>query len=220
MAMVLGAYRYFGLAGSSCILLAVCLSMRGYTGKRGEPYSIFNHYISELGEVGVARSAPIFNAGLMVGALLLMPFVVGLGLAIDNLWAKLGLLAGVGAAGACLLVGVFPMNKLALHTQAAMAYFRLGLATILFFGVSFMFQLAGREVVPWWANGFTVLSVLAYSSFLLLPVFRPVSEQALGMLNPEVLSQRPRFWWLATLEWLVFFSTMLWFLCVALVIKA
>ena len=48
-------YRYFGIAGSLVIFLAVLRSMAAYAGKRREEYSLLNHFISELGEEGVSR---------------------------------------------------------------------------------------------------------------------------------------------------------------------
>lgn len=209
-------YRYFGVAASLLIFLAVFASMVGYTGKRKENYSILNHFISELGEVGVSRRAWIFNRGLMAGGVIFIPFMVGLGLAIDNIWAKLGLAAGLGASMAVMLVGVFPMNNLVPHTQAAMTFFRCGLATVALFTVAIFLQPAGKMVVPLWVNGLGVAAIAAYASFLLLPVFKPVGEQVKDMLNPEALPERPPFWWLAFLEWLVFFSTIGWFLGVGL----
>jgi hypothetical protein len=218
MAFFLTHFQYFGMAGSSLLLLAVFFSSMGYSGHTQERYSILNHFVSELGETGVASHADVFNTGLKVSGLLLVPFVLGLGLAIGNLWAWLGMLAGIGAAVACVLVGFFPMNKLEPHARAAMTFFRLGLVTIVLFGLSFFWQPAGRVVVPVWASAFSLVSVLAYVSFLLLPVFRPMPIRELDILNPAVYSERPRIWLLPLLEWLVFFTSVAWFLGVALVI--
>lgn len=211
-------YRYFGLAGSLVIVLAILLSMAGYTGKRREKYSLLNHFISELGESGVSRGAPLFNAGLIVGGLLFVPFIVRLGLVIDSFWAKLGLVAGLVTALACALVGVFPMNRLEPHIKVANAFFRGGLATVVLFSLGVLFQPAERAVVPLWVNGAGLMAVAAYSSFLLLPIFQPMPERAPDPLSPESLPERPRFWLLAALEWLVFFATIGWFLSIALAV--
>ena len=212
-------YRYFGVAGSLLIFLAVVVSMIGYVGRRREKYSILNHFISELGEVGVSRRAWVFNAGLVGGGAVFVPFMVGLGLAIDNLWAKLGLVAGLGAALAVLFVGLLPMNNLGPHTKAAMTFFRCGLATVALFTIGIFFQPAGQVVVPLWVNGLGAAAILAYASFLLLPVFQPVGDQVQNLLNPEAWPERPGFWLLAFLEWLVFFTTIGWFLGVALAVR-
>ena len=67
------------LLASGVIVLGALLSAVAYRGAVGEPYSPFNHFISELGQVGVSRLAAVFNAGLIVGGLLLIPFMLGLG---------------------------------------------------------------------------------------------------------------------------------------------
>ena len=77
-------------------------------------------------------------------------------------------------------------------------------------------QPAGQAVVPLWVNAVGIVAMAAYSSFLLLPVFQPRPEQTLDPVNPEIMTERPRFWLLAALEWLVFFSTVGWLLCIAL----
>jgi hypothetical membrane protein len=211
-------YRYFGVTGSLLIFLAVLTSMAGYTGKRKEKYSVLNHFISELGEVGVSRGALIFNLGFMAGGLIFIPFLVGLGWAINNVWAKLGMVAGLGSAMACVLIGVFPMNNLGPHEKAAMTFFRAGLATVVFFTLSIFFQPAGQVVVPLWVNGFGLVAILAYLSFLLLPVFKKMPMHVRDILNPEIVPERPALWLLAVLEWLVFVSTIGWFLGVALAV--
>ena len=209
-------YRFLGIAGSLVIFLAILLSMAGYRGKRGEKYSVLNHFISELGEVGVSRGAPLFNAGLIASGLLFIPFIVRLGLTIDSFWAKLGLVAGLGTAIACALVGVFPMNKLEPHIKVAKVFFRCGLATVVLFSLGIFFQPAGRAVVPLWVNAAGIVAIAAYSSFLLVPMFQPRPEHTMDPLNPEIMPERPHFWLMPALEWLVFFSTVGWLLCIAL----
>ena len=76
-----------------------------YRGVYGQRYSLLNHYISELGEVGVSRRAGWFNGGMILTGILFLPFTTGLGLALDNPWAYLGSLAGMWAGISCILVG-------------------------------------------------------------------------------------------------------------------
>lgn len=69
-----------GFLGSAIIVLGSLITAIPYRGKEGESYSILNHFISELGEVGVSRLAPVFNASLIAGGVVLLIFVLGLGL--------------------------------------------------------------------------------------------------------------------------------------------
>ncbi len=206
----------FGVAGSSIIIATTFVTALVYRGRKQERFSVLNHFVSELGERGVSRLAPLFNGGLIVGGLTLIPFIIGLGLTLDSVWAKLGLLAGVGAAAGCAAVGVFPMNDLAPHGKAAFTFFRLGLLTVLLFGVAIFAQPPASRVVPLAANIFGALAVLSYAAFLILVTRRSVSHQTVEALNPEAMAERPRVWLLVILEWAIFFTTHLWFLGVAL----
>jgi hypothetical membrane protein len=211
-------FKYFGLAGTAIILLAVIYSALGYRGRRQEAYSLLNHFISELGEVGVSGRAWAFNAAMIAAGLLLVPFIIGLGLALGNLWGILSIFAGLWAAISCALVGVFPMNNLAAHSRAAISYFRGGLVMVVLFGVAIWLQPAGAAAVSGYANLFSLAAVAAYATFLILLGRKPkkTAEDPQSALDPAKVPERPRFWLLPALEWVVFFSTVLWLFGVAM----
>lgn len=209
-------YPIFGIVGSVTIITTTFVAALCYVGRKQERFSVLNHFISELGEQGVSQLAPLFNGGLIFGGFALVPFIVGLGLSLDSVWAKLGSIAGVGAALACAAVGVFPMNRLAPHAKAAFTFFRLGLVTILLFGIAIFAQPAGNRIVPLSANSFGALAVLSYAAFLTLVTRKTMPHETAEALNPEAISERPRVWHLVILEWAIFLTTHLWFLGVAL----
>ncbi|MBN1920699.1 MAG: DUF998 domain-containing protein [Anaerolineae bacterium] len=212
----LDLYPFFGIAGSISIIMTAFVAALFYVGRKQERFSMLNHFISELGEQGVSRLAPIFNGGLIVGGVTLVPFIMGLGLSLDSIWAKLGLLTGIGAALGCAAVGIFPMNNLAPHAKAAFTFFRLGLVTILLFGIAIFVQPASNRIVPLGANIFGALAVLSYAAFLILVTRKTTSHETAEALNPEAIAERPRVWLLVIFEWAIFLTTHLWFLGVAL----
>ena len=116
----------WGLIGSGILLVFVLLSRIGYVGTAGESYSFLNHYISELGQVGVSHLAPLFNTGLILGGFVSTVFMVGLGMYIKNTVAKIAMIVGVLSGIACSLVGFFPMNNLHTHTIVATSFFLAG----------------------------------------------------------------------------------------------
>jgi hypothetical membrane protein len=207
---LLGHYRYFGMAGSLAVVLGMLAAMIPYSGRQGEPFSILNHYISELGQWGVSQGAWAFNAGLVLGGLLFIPFVIGLGLVLEGLWSTLGMVAGVAAAAGAALVGLFPMNALAAHIQAAMLYFRSGLLMMLLFGIAILRQPPGSERIDRRVNWAGLLSALAYAAFL-----AHMELAGAGALDPARAGARPAVSLLVVLEWAVFFSTVAWFFVVA-----
>lgn len=205
--------QFFSLAGALAAVLGSLIAGLAYRGKRGQPYSPLNHFISELGEVGVSRLAWVFNLGLVVCGLLLLPCGIGLGFFIPGWTAKMGMAAGIVAAAAVSLVGVFPMNHLTPHTRAAMTYFRAGLVMILCFTTAILFQPPQNTVLPRAVGLVGIPAILAYSSFLIYSriVFRK-DDHPLAPLQGD----RPRIFGLALVEWLVFLTTIPWFFAVAI----
>lgn len=218
MGLILVNYPLFGLAGAIVMCLCIVVSAAVYTGKRGERYSPWNHFISELGEQGVSKAAAVFNIGLILGGMLFVPFVIGLACTINNTWAFMAGLMGAWAGVSVLLVGVFPMNNLTPHIRAAMSYFRSGLLAVLLFSLAIFLQPADARPVPLAANLFGLLAVITYSLFLIYPRLHPRQEGAPNILDPESMPQRPAFWLLAALEWAVFLSTILWFMGISLAV--
>ncbi len=66
----------------------------------------------------------LFNLGLIVGGLFLIPFSLGLGLSLPGWLPKMGIIAGLAAATSLSGVGLFPMNNLPPHITVAQTYFR------------------------------------------------------------------------------------------------
>ncbi len=205
-------FRFFCFTGMALIAMGVSYSAARYHGREGERYSLLNHYISELGEVGVSRAAWAFNYSLVAGGLLMLPYIVGLGIRFGSLLGWLGMLAGLVATLGVAAVGVFPMNNLDPHAKAAMTYFRSGLVMVFFFGLAIVFPSGNRTAVHPLSNLLSLVTFGAYAAFLFLarPPKPPEGEAAVNPLDPTEKITRPRFWLMPVLEWAVFFATMLW----------
>jgi hypothetical membrane protein len=204
----------FGLLGCAVITAAIAGTALLYRGASGQRYSFFNHYISELGEVGVSRAAWLFNSGMIVTGLLFIPFTTGFSLKLGSSWGYLGGLAGLWAGASCLLVGVYPMNNLNPHARVATSYFRAGLATVLFFSIAIFFQERGQEIINTWVNLAGIVAIASYTSFIVITARQDSHLKQEGDGQEPVVMVRPRFWVIPMLEWLVFLSTILWFLVV------
>ncbi|WP_135854165.1 DUF998 domain-containing protein [Halorussus salinus] len=77
--------------------------------------------LSDLGRAG-AGTVPIFNGGLILGALLALPYVAGVALAAERLLTRLGTATFGLAAVSMGLVGVFPSGT-AYHAPAAISLY-------------------------------------------------------------------------------------------------
>jgi hypothetical protein len=92
------------------------------------------------------------------------------------------------------------------------------LVTVLLFGVAVFIQPAGQEVISKTSNIAGLISLLCYATFLLISDAPKKDKEEDGdknVLDPETEKVRPRVWRITILEWMVFFSTILWFLIIA-----
>ena len=207
-------YPILGWAGSLVILVTSFIAAIVYQGKQGERFTISTHFVSELGEVGVSRLAWLFNGGLIVGSFFFFWMMPGVGLSLDNVWGYLGTVVGMIAAAGCLFVGVLPMNNIKPHIKAAMTYFRAGLATVLLFSIAILAQPADARIIPLYSLVIGGFAFAAYLSFL-IHLGKATRQKDSSVLDTSSISNRPRFWWMPFLEWMVVIFTILWFLIIS-----
>jgi hypothetical protein len=98
-----------------------------------------------------------------------------------------------------------------------MWFFRGGLVTVLLFGVAILDQRKNDVRIPKIASLFSLLAALAYGAFLFLATFRSAGNAISTTLSS--LDNPPPFRLLAVVEWLVFFTTILWFLGTASIVS-
>ncbi len=211
----LDVHPTLGITGSVVILVCLLTAMLVYRGKNGEHYSIWRHFVSELGEVGVSKFAWVFNTGLIVGGFLFFLMMPGVGLSLNSLWGYFATATGMVAAIGCLFVGVFPMNNIKPHIKAAMTYFRGGLVTVILFSIAILAQDQDNRIIPLYALIVAVLAIFSYSSFLIL-LAKSLKQKESNALDTSNIQERPRFWWMPLLEWMVVIFTILWFLIISI----
>lgn len=209
-------YAWFGLTGSGLILFCMLIAGFIYKGEEGERYSLRNHYVSELGKVGVSRGAVIFNAGLILGGILFIPFNFGLGMALDGGWAKAGMITGGLAAFSCIAVGLFPLNHFKPHVFAAVSFFRLGLAMVFFYSIAIFLQPNGLGGIPKISNIAGLSTFVFFTSFILAADVKKANHFKEDLFDPGEESARPAFSPVMILEWAAVLSTIFWFLILAL----
>lgn len=206
-----------GAAGAGLILLGSLIAALFYRGRLGEAYNPLNHFVSELGELGISAAAWVFNGGLLIGGALLVVFLVGLGRRIGGwlgaLFGALGLACGVCGTA----VGAVPMNDLLSHIFWARSFFNLGLGTMLFFS---LIALLGRPGLPRRLTIPGVVATLAFAAFLAIP--QPTASSGgdvLGAVMAMLNSPRPAIWIPAIFEWLAVLSVLGWAFSVALALR-
>ncbi len=205
-------FQLFGLLGSLIGVFGSLITAIVYRGKEGQSYSPLNHYVSELGEVGVSKLAWVFNLSLILSGLFLMPACISLGLILPGFLAKIGMVVGVVCSICLSLVGVFPMNKEKAHGIFAMWFFRTGLVMVFLFSLAIAFQRAPVLVLSRWLAFVGLPAMLSFSAFLIMAPKIPEEENPLS--NEDI--DRPNAWPLVIVEWLIFLTIVLWFVAIAL----
>ena len=201
--------RFSGLLGPLVIMFGMLVSALGYTGVEGQDYALRNHFVSELGQVGVSDLAWVFNASLVIGGSFNAVFLARLARGIPG-WPRYPLLVlGLAAAVFGALVGVFPMNNLGPHIFAALGFFNLGMLVTFLYSLLLLFGRGGP--LPRWLALPGLLNTAAFFWFNNFP-----SEVESGVDFQEgmegLLTNRPDVIPLAALEWAVILGILAWFL--------
>lgn len=186
-------FPLWGISGSVVGLVFVLGAQIPYTGEYGEPFSMLNHFVSELGELGVSEFAFLFNSGMILAGLIFIPFMIGLGLHMDNIVSKIAGAVGVFCAVSIFFVGIFPMNYIAEHTMAAMSFFFSGMIMVGLWTIAILLQKQAKI-----HKGFSFGGVINFVIFLLF-LYGPWE-------SVEDLSTRPDIWMVPTLEWGIYFA--------------
>jgi hypothetical membrane protein len=190
-----------GLAGVIAMTLTTTIAAIAYEGAAGERYALINHWISELGEYANSELAWLFNAGLVVGGLAMAVFMLGVGRVIGHGWggaiAVAGAIAGVSGA----LVGVFSMDQLQAHGAVALLFFFSAPIAIGIF-TAWLIHLRPDDVPRSliWPGLFTIGVAAAFLTLLFFGDTRSLAA-------PD---ERPDFWLITILEWLVLIGILAW----------
>lgn len=172
-------------------------------------YSIFNHFISELGHTIDSPFYLVFSIGLCISSLLFILLLLGLSFHIDSVWARRAMRVGVFACIACFFVGVFPGNtwKYA-HLTVALTFFTGSLIAVAMFG--FAIYTDPNNTMPKWHVVPSFVMVGNSAVFLSLP-----SDSVKEFLADRATFDRPDLWLNPFFEWMVFFSILIWMLFIS-----
>jgi hypothetical membrane protein len=197
-----------------CILgLAVGVSMQHFSGWHHESYSLLNHFVSELGRTGTSPFAVVFNGALMVTALLLIVFAIGLRQLFSGWSQRLVSAFSIVAFLACFFIGVFPVGPhLFQHLVVAGIFFPSVLALVGIVSVQTVFS--ERPSLPRWTATLGALTAIAFAALLLAP-----RDALMAMIHDPVHFVRPPVWGLCILEWICFATVIAWILAVAIAMR-
>lgn len=198
---------FSGILGPVIMGFGMLLSALVYVGLEGQRYSLTNHFVSELGELGVSEWAVVFNGSLIIGGVLTTIFMVYLAFQINH-WLRVPLgLVSVFATINGALVGLYPMNNLEPHIRVAMRFFNLGMLITFFYSLVFLFN--KKHPFPRWLAIPGLLNAATFALFLYFPL-ETTTETGFNDGMAGFLAGRPDYIPLALVEWLVVIGILLW----------
>jgi hypothetical protein len=203
---------FSGLFGSIFILASFFIVGLFYTGRMGEGFSLANHFVSELGEVGVSELASLFNIALIVGGIAILFGFIALALHLQGWFRYLVLVLGFITGVSGTLVGVFPMNQLETHISVALTFFNTGWMVTGAFSLYVLF--AKQDKFPKWL---AIPGIVAALAFIAFSLYRDDYIGGTAGLEELLGASRPAFWGLAALEWVVVLAVNIWILAVCAV---
>jgi hypothetical membrane protein len=206
--MMANWFFWIGLIACVWILVGMGFSLVDFKGMKKEPYSIWNHFISELGDPRFAPHYRLFNLTLIIGGLLLIPFIVGWGLVLDSIIGNISIGMGICVAILCSLIGIFPEHKEKEHFNIAGLFFLGMTILILLVGIALIY--AEQTHFPKWVFFINLIPCIC-SAIFIIDTFRLPKWEYLRTYRPwEWDPERPKFWRNPFLEWVAFLSMMGW----------
>jgi hypothetical protein len=198
-----------GMSGTAIIVLTTLAAAQVFRGPDGMSYSVLNRKISTLGKPEFSAWDTLFNWGLQVGGLLLMGFIIGLSIYVGRRAMLMVALAGVVMAGGVVLVGVCPVTQPQCHRLAAQIVFFSGATTVLLF--TLILLLVDQNKLSKWLAVPSAVASAAFASFVLILYFLYEHPQRVFIQGPPG-EELPYLWLPSLLEWLVFFTVIIWIL--------
>jgi hypothetical protein len=189
-------------------ILLLCITISAYYYQAESTYSIGSHFISELGHSVDSPYYWVFSIGTIVAGFTTGYLILAMGSLLDSKLGWLFTIIGLISSAGCIAVGLFPANlfKMA-HLYAALIFFWGSLLDCLIF-VIILFYDASKKLPKWFILP-SILMVVNTATFLALP-----RDQIRLFLMDQTNFVRPEFWYHPFFEWMVFFSVILWLICI------
>lgn len=197
-----------GLATCFILYSVILIAAMPYIGEQGETYSVFNHFISELGSTKHSYYHYIYNNGLIIASLGFALFTYGIGAYATTKTTKIAVVMGVISSLLCVGVGLVPEDHRVPHLILAFSFFCLmALAAALF---SWSIWKDEENPFPKHAAVHGFMIPISFVFFISMPKDLMAVKRIEGPLFV-----RPDIWWLPFLEWVIFAALTSWIMVVS-----
>lgn len=194
-----------GMIGIFTILTGAFMSAMVFTGRTHEPYSILNHFISELGNKRWYSYAMFFNIGLMLAGIPLLVFLNASAMLLHS-WLRYPMMVfGTISGVTCSLIGVYPESDFYVHITIAPIFFSATLLSLMIYCVGVWIEhhhLLDRRYALAGVPAGVFLVVLLWELIINAQEFIAGEQGAIVQMQYH----RPEFWMLPFIEWMVLLS--------------
>lgn len=201
-------FPLFGITGSLIILIALVVPQFAFQNHEGEKYSVGNHFISELGWIGVSKYALVFNINLIIAGILFTVFIYGLTLQFNGFWGKLTTIFGLTSSLGCTLVGIYQLQTgvtpITSHLLAAMFFFTNALLAILTSTFMILSQKQKFKTVSKLSCIPNLMILCLFASLLTIDFSNDVLIY-IDLKNMKIIN-RPHLWSAPIIEWAIVLS--------------
>ncbi len=196
---------------STCLILysVIIIAAIAYIGQQGESYSVFNHFISELGSTQFSVRSLIYNSGIFLGGAAYGLFVYGLSAYANTKLSRIGIAIGVFSAVLCMGVGLVPEDNRVPHLVLALGFFFMATLSVSIFSWSILKE--SKNPFPSYTAVHGFLIPVTFIFFMSVPKDLMAVKRDMGPLF-----DRPVFWWLPFLEWIIFILMTTWILVMSI----
>lgn len=192
-----------GLFTCFVLYVVIVIAAWSYVGEQQQTYSIFNHFISELGSPKFSHHYLVYNIGLIFSAIGFGLFAKGLGTYSTTRLSQRGARMGVLAAMLCVGVGLVPEDYRVPHLILALSFFTMAAVAVGIFSWD-IWRTPSNPFPKYFAiHGATV--PLLFVVFMTMPKDLMAVKRDAGPLFV-----RPDIWWLPFFEWLIFVALTSW----------
>ncbi len=192
-----------GVAIPVVLLSAIILTAIPFTGQQGETYSIFNHFISELGGRRYSELHHLYNSGLIITSLGFLFFAKGLSFFSSTRLSKWAVYIGIFSAILCVFVGLIPEDIRRPHLLIALAFFSCMALSTLLYSIDIIIHQKNRFPLSAGIHGLSISAL--FVCFISMP-----KDKMIEKFEKGPLFDRPEIWYLPFFEWLVFFAFISW----------
>jgi hypothetical protein len=195
----------WGMLGCIISGIGIIITIITYVGRQNEPYSVLNHFISELGDYSINDLAVLFNIALISTGICLIIFISATKELFNSRLFRLARIFGYWMSFGGGAVGIFSMNIRAVHRVAAISFFLGALLWVSCFSLAVFFDSSKVLGKKWALFGVCVISI-----FVVFFIMMSNDQARLIMFGSLSGENRPIYIPFALMEWIVYWTLIVW----------